>query len=207
MSKSEVTRMKQDLDVIHQALGFESHLGWDDVVTAIAIGLIGSIIALSSAFGITIPAYPHLIRNVGFTLVVVLGLWFTIRRYQHKRDRPSRWRETHKGLLIAIIFAPALLGFRWWAIHQGLSYAAMASAVVFSIGVMFLIVAINDRKRLYYTGIAIPAMVIGIVYPRVIEHARHGDLIPGLLIASMGVLTGGIMIWQIAREDRSRRHG
>ncbi|MEN6624778.1 MAG: hypothetical protein ABFD69_00965 [Candidatus Sumerlaeia bacterium] len=207
MSESEVTRMKQDLDAIHQALGFESHIGWDDAVLAVAIGLIGSMIALSAAFGMTIPAHPHLIRNVGFTLVVILGLWFTLRRYQNKQDRPSRWRETRKGLLVSAIFAPAVLVFRWWAIHQGLSYAAIGSAIVFSIGVMCLITAVYDRGRLYYAGLAVPAMVIGIIYPRVIDHVRHSDLIPGLLIASMGVLVGGIMAWQITRKDRSRRHG
>lgn len=205
MSSLEVNRMKQDLAVIHQALRFEPVFGWGDVWFSLTQLGVGLGLAASGGLKMSVPGFPYAGRLIAAFIIILLFSIIALRLRRQKAKHPARWREARVGLISAAVIFPLLCLFLKWSLHQGLSFQSVSSAVVFVGGLAVLVIAICDRNRLHYLGVAIPMMILGPAFPAIVlnQHQinQHRiDLFIGLFFASIGGLSAGIMAWQLRRQ-------
>lgn len=206
MSEVEVRQIKQDLEVINQALGFERLFGWADVWLSITMLGVGITLAILGTLGISVPGFPFTARMSAFGIImlhwVILSLWLRGRRAKH----PASWREARIGLIAVPLVIISLGLFMYWSIRQGLSLSSIASGIIFAGGLAILLIGICDRNRLHYLGAAIPMMILGPAFPAIAigPHGidQHGvDIFIGLYMASVGGLMAAIMAWQLRRKS------
>ena len=197
MNESGLKRMKQDLEVIHQALRFEPIFGWEDVWATLAMASVGAALAIWGGLGLMIPAYPKAARLVTLTIVLILFSKIAVRHHRNIASHPARWREVRITLIAIVTTLPLLFFFLIWSNRHGLSYQSLASTIMFNAGLPCLVIAICDRNRFHYLGVAIPAMFLGLVISLYGFNQRHDDLFLGLFITSCSLFTAGIMAWQL----------
>lgn len=202
MKESEVDRMKQDLNVIHQALGLDPLVSWDDVWFLLALGGLGAVLMLGGWIAIARPEFKHAVQLGSTVAVLILCSIYMVHRYRQKQKQPAGWREARLGLVILAVMIPAAIAFVIWARHERLSFPAIFSALIFSIGVAYVTMGFANRARLYCIGFGFPAMVLGFFFPSFVK-LHLLEMFLGILASTSGLFSAGIVAWQI----RSRRHG
>ncbi len=205
MSQPEVNRIKQDLATIDQALGLKLVFGREDIWVNITMLGVGLGLAASGGLEISVPGFPIAGRIIAACIIFlhfsIISIW--LRRQKNKL--PARWREARVGLIASALTVALLCPYMIWSMRQGLSYSSVSSGIIFVGGLAVLAIAICDRNRLHYLGVAIPMIILAPAFPAVVlEQQRidqHGvDLFIGLFFASIGGLSAGIMAWQLRRR-------
>lgn len=200
MKEFGIDRVKQDLNTIQQALGLQPVLGWDDAWFLLGLAGIGIVLVFSASLGSQLVRLA-MIGGAAVAIFVYCSVYM-IHRYRTKQRRPASWREARIALVMIAIIMPALVAFGVWVIRQGLSHDAIFSALTFSIGLAYVVVAFTNRNRLSCIGFGVPAIVLAFYFPTVMR-LRIVDLAIGLLLVTSGLLMSGIVALQL----RSRRHG
>jgi hypothetical protein len=198
MSQSEVNRMKQELETINQALGFEPVFGWGDIWISLVYAAIGLGLAGWGGLGLIVQGLPTG-RLIAVAMIFLIFSGLSLRRHQEKAKHPARWREVRVSVIAIAIVVPLLLIFMKWSMNQG-SYLSIASTVIFAMGLAILVIAICDRNRLHYLGTAIPLMFMSIFVSTFAGNPPRTDLAVGLFFAASGVLTAAFMAWELRRK-------
>jgi hypothetical protein len=159
-------------------------------------------LAVCGALGLTVPGAPHALPRIATAAIVLLGAIPMIRLYRRKVLHPLLWREARMWLAGLAVLISLLVFFRVWARHQGLSHAAIASAILFSLGGVALIFGCCGR-RFQLLGTAILTMVFGLLQPVSLAHPQYRDLLLGVFIVSTGTLMAAIIAWQLRRQKNN----
>lgn len=206
MSQAEMNRMKQDLAMIHQALGMEPLFGWADVWYMLTWVAIGVSLALLGYLRLSVLGVASAGRMIAGGIILIYFLLMSAWLRGRKGNLPARWRETRVGLISAVLVVAALLPFSIWAKRHGLSFEAITATLIFVGGLAILIISICDRSRLHYIGVALPMLILGPLFPTIVVRQHRldqsqVDLFIGLFYASIGALSALIMTWQLRRPS------
>jgi hypothetical protein len=198
MNQPHLDRVREDLQTMRNAAGFDLPFGQFDVLSNVWIGCCGLFITLCAV------AAPWEYRGV---LALPLGLavagaaWAGVRARRERGDRPAGWREHKSGLVAAGIVTPLAVAYMRWERHLGLPRETVGAAALFFIGLALLVIGILDRRRRHYLGGALALMPYGIVLP---------SLAPPQVVAAGGLCmfaaclsSAAIQRWQLKRAAAS----
>jgi len=94
------------------------------------------------------------------------------------------------------------VGFTLWARQLSLPWPIVIGALFLIEGLSTLIAALTEWWRLSTVGLAIGIMICGFGFPLVAEGRRF--VLVGAAVFFGGLLSGGILYWQLCRKDRLR---
>ncbi len=202
MSEAKLERVREDLEVMRQAMGLRLPFEWEHVWACIAFAIVGVVIAaITSGTGISVkPAVPgsafHL-AYIGLLVVpvcLVLGVltWVARRR---REVAPLFWREHRQWWTVAAVIVPLYVGFTVWGVRNGLSAGTLTAATFFLAGLFALAAAIPDRSKRYTLGFAVSTVLAGAVTPWV-GYESAGLLVGGWLVLG-GISTAIVMARQL----------
>ncbi len=200
MSEPEISRLREDLEVIRQAAGVDLPFTRRDIWVLTPLACVaGAVIACTGWF------LPTEYRWVAiFPAVAMVGAWLWLVRLAHRRRaaEPVGWREARYGLVAMLLFMPIFIGFIVWEATMGMSRAAVGSSALFFLGLATAWFAVIDRTRRYYAGIAIPLIVFGLAIPYC--DPRQGRVGAGLMVIAGALATAAIQVWQLHSQRRNK---
>ena len=201
MNEEGIERIKQDLDTISHALGVEMPFCRMDIWKNIGNALLGAWIVLWTVLEIKGLPYASFGIGAGFLGVVLLYNYVSKKHRDQKVKHPVCWREYRRYQTLLSVAIPALLLFSVWVKWSGMPKIMVAGVSTVLIGLFFMAVPIYDPRRLYFIGGALPAIPLGVVAPFFPAQAMALP-IGGWFVLS-GLLTAGIMQWQLLRKGLS----
>lgn len=192
---NELDRIKQDLEVIHEAAGFgEPPLGREDIWANCLLGVLGLIWAVSGWLmgGMTQAAFT--IWGLAVSLVGVLFYQFIFTRSKNRttaRERAYRW-----SWWMALVLGALIGGFYLWAVFFGKLKGAVffGSAFLFS-GALLVLLAVTDKWRLSLWGWAIPILTLGCLVVSISQTALF--TLTGVAVCIGGFASAGIISRQL----------
>ena len=174
MSKQELERIKEDIEIIKEAAGLELPFGWEDVWLSIYLIPVGVWLAIWRFL-------PFQLSRLWRVLpVAVLGIVYVFLRIKYRRSTgrsPVRRRGYSVVLFLTPISGLCAFGYLVWVIRSGRDFVSAVGGMCFFMGLMLLIFAFAERGRLFYLGWAIPVILFGIAT----------TIWPGLSILEMNV--------------------
>ena len=198
MSKPEIGRIREDLDVIRQAAGMGLPFNRREVWILTPVIFVSGVVIACMGWWV-----PGQYRGVAlFPVAIVIGVWLCLARSSHRRraTEPARWREHRYDLLALFLFVPPFVGFIIWGAMRGTPREMIAASIAFFVGLVHAWFAVIDRTRRYYFGIAIPAMVFGLTIP--FCNARQIRIGVGLMLIAMALTAAAIQVWQLRNQRR-----
>jgi hypothetical protein len=199
MDQPEITRLREDLEVMRQAAGVDLPFNRRDVwimtpvtcLTGVAVALMGWWVPPQQSWMAVFPA------------AVLIGVWLWLARgaRQCRAAEPVRWREQRYGLLWLFVFAPLFTGFVLLEVAMGMSRVAVTASATSLLGLAVAWFAVIDRTRRYYLGVALPLMALGLAIPFCEPHQIRGGA--GLMVIAAGLATAAIQLWQLRGQRRA----
>ena len=196
MSKKELNRVKEDIEIIKEAAGLELPFGWEDVwlnVYLVPVGL-----------WLTIWGFlPYQLSRLWRVLpVALLGIVFVVLRIKYRRSTgrsPVRRRLYSIGLLACPILGLCAFGYLVWVIRSGHDFAFAVGGMWFVAGLILLIFAFAQPGRLFNLGWAIPMVLCGItitIWPGL----NILEMNVGIVLIAAGSATAAIQAYQLKRS-------
>lgn len=196
MSQTDLNRVREDLDTIKQAAGLELPFCNEDVRLNLWSALCGVLVTACALFT---PWEYRLIVLIPVGLATLITA-STARKIQQQRSQnPGRWREQRLAGIAVLVFLPLAIVYKLWERSLGMPREMIGAAVVFFFGVGLLIIALTNRKRLYYAGASIPMMAFGFSIP--ICSPRQVLIAVGICWITASLAAAAIQSWQL------RTHG
>jgi hypothetical protein len=202
MSEANLDRVREDLAVMRQAIGFRPPFERGHVWVSLALAAVGGLVAALTAFTnvAAVPVTQGSAAQLTYIalLVVPVLLVFTGMAVVARRRRtlaPFLWREARQSAVAAAVAVPLYLSFLVWAVWQGVSPGAFTAATLFLAGLFSLIGALFDPSRRYVLGWAASTMLAG-VCSVVGTYGNAGIIVGGWLLLG-GLSTAGILLWQL----------
>jgi len=194
MSVSEIDRVKEDIEVIKEAVGLELPFGWDSVLVNFllfpAMGLWWLIIwFLSEKPSRLVMAIP---------LFVMLAVFSYLRfKYRKSSGRASIKRQEHNlNLVELILFIPILIVYFTWARHAGYDTAFVGAGICIVLGITHTVAALHLKGRLYWLGGGIPVAVFGVAL--LIWQSPTAVVLNGSIFSCViGLAMGSIQAYQL----------
>ncbi len=211
MSEPSVDRVRDDLAVIKQALGFQRGTERDVIGYSVAMAVLGIMLAAITAFtDISRPpaergSPAHLMYVATLVvpgLLVIVAL--TALSYRRRDAAPVLWRENRQTVLLTAVMAPIYAGFVAWTAWLGVSASAVTTTTLFLFGLVMLGVAIGDRSRRYWAGWSVATMLAGACAP-LCSYRTSGALIGGWLIVG-GLSTAILVAYELRRVEVADGH-
>ena len=199
MNKPEISRLREDLEVIRQAAGMGLPFNFRDVWLLNTVVCVAG--AVMACMGWWVPV--QYLWVVLFPTAIIVGVSLCLARSAHRRraTEPARWREQRYNLLSLFLFAPIIVGFIIWVAMMGMPREVIGASAMFFLGLVMAWFAVIDRTRRYYFGIALPLIVFGLAIlfcdPR---QTRAGM---GLMLIAIGLATAAIQMWQLRNQRRN----
>jgi hypothetical protein len=196
MSKKELERVKEDIEIIKEAAGLELPFGWEDVWLNVYLVPVGVWLAIWSFL-------PYqLSRLLRILPVAVLAAVFVLLQIKYRRSTgrsPVRKRLYSIGLLACPILGLCAFGYLVWAVRSGHDFVFAVGGMWFVAGLILLIFAFAQPGRLSNLGWAIPMILCGItitIWPAL--NALETNV--GVLLIIAGSATAAIQAYQIKRS-------
>jgi hypothetical protein len=172
-----------------------------DVWAWLWLGLTGLLLVALSIFPNLVPA------PWGSVLVLICWLVLPVRGFVNK-SAPKSPTEVQKrvssgGALYMIIMVCFGVGFTFWARHLGLTWKVVIAVLFLIEALPSAIVSLTEWWRLSTVGLAIGLMICGFGFPLVAE--KRTFVLLGGAVFFGSLLSGGILYWQLCREDRLLR--
>ncbi len=157
MSKKELERVKEDIEIIKGAVGLELPFSWEDVWINVYLIPVGIWLVIWSIL-------PYELSRLWRILpVAVLAPLFVALRIKYRRrsGRSPMRRRQYNAVLICPILGLVAFGYLVWVIRSGHDFIFAVGGMWFFMGFVITIFAFTE-SRLYYLGWAIPIMVFGV---------------------------------------------
>jgi len=198
MSKKELKRVKEDIEIIKEAAGLELPFGWEDVWINLYLIPVGIWLAIWSFL-------PFQLSRIWRILpVAILVPIFVLLRIKYRRTtgRPPMRR---RGYSVVLFLTPVLglcaFGYLVWVIRSGRDFVFAVGGMWFFMGIMLLIFAFAERGRLFYLGWAIPIILFGIsitIWPEL----NILEMNVGIMLIAASSATAVIQAYQLKRSAR-----
>jgi len=196
MSKQELERIKEDIEIIKGAAGLELPFGWEDVWLSIYLIPVGVWLALWRFL-------PFQLSRLWRVLpVAVLGIVYVFLRIKYRRSTgrsPMRRRGYSVVLFLTPLCGLCAGGYFVWVIRSGRDFVSAVGGMWFFMGLMLLIFAFAERGRLFYLGWAIPVILFGIattIWPGL----KIMEMNVGIVLIIAGSTTAMIQAYQLKRS-------
>ena len=159
MSKQEIERVKEDIEIIKEAAGLELPFGWEDVWINLYLIPVGIWLAIWSFL-------PFELSRIWRILpVAILAPVFMLLRIKYRRTTgrpPMRRRSYSVVLFLTPILGLCAFGYLVWVIRTGHDFFFAVGGMWFFMGLMLLIFAFAQPGQLFNLGWAIPMILCGI---------------------------------------------
>ena len=197
MVNNELERVKEDIEVIKEAAGFELPFGWDSALVSLV---------LLPAMGVGYLVYylfsdePSRFAAIAIGVVLFIAMGYLRFRYRKSTGRSAIKRREYGFCFYGDIAIGAIaIGYLIWAKHIGLEIAYVAGGIILMIGIMGILMAFQAKGKLYHLGESIPLMLFGIslliwTTPSVVVINACITLVIG------GLATGAIQVYQLKHE-------
>lgn len=162
MNQESVDRIRGDLEILKQAAGLDLPFGRHDVAASLWLAGCGVLLGVWAALA------PWEYRGVVFVpiaLVILAGAWSAWQAHRNRAVSPAAWREHRLSIRGVLIATPLVVAYLLWQKSLGLPRGGAGGAALFLFGVAALVLALADRRRMYYLAGAIPLMAWGIAVP------------------------------------------
>ena len=174
MSKQELERVKEDIEIIKEAAGLELPFGWEDVWLSIYLIPVGVWLAIWKFLPFQLS---RLWRVIPVTVIFIVYVLLRIKYRRSTGRSPVRRRGYSVGLFLTPVLGLCAGGYIVWVIRSGRDFVSAVGGMCFFMGLMLLIFAFAERGRLFYLGWAIPVILFGIAT----------TIWPGLSVLEMNV--------------------
>jgi hypothetical protein len=196
MSKQEIERLKEDIEIIKEAAGLELPFGWEDVWLSLYLIPVGVWLALWRFL-------PFQLSRLWRVLpVAVLGIVYVFLRIKYRRST-GRSPMRRRGYSVVLFLTPVLglcaFGYLVWIVRSGRDFVSAVGGMWFFMGLMLLIFAFAERGRLFYLGWAIPVILFGIattIWPGL----SILEMNVGIVLIAAGSATATIQAYQLKRS-------
>ena len=199
MSKNELERVKEDLEVIKEAAGLELPFGWDAVFVHTILFPVAAACCLVYRLISDKPSRFWAVVPFAIVLAVQGYLWF---KYRRSTGRSAVKRREWGFSFYSNIVIGAVAGFYLlWARHVGLNTVHTVAGIILMIGVTGILMASHMRGRLYYLGSSIPLILFGVslliwISPVVVVVNACITFFVG------GLASGAIQMYQLKQIER-----
>jgi hypothetical protein len=196
MSKQELERIKEDIEIIKEAAGLELSFGWEDVWLSIYLIPVGVWLAIWRFL-------PFQLSRIWRILpVTVIFIVYVLLRIKYRRST-GRSPVRRRGYSVVLFLTPVLGlcagGYIVWVIRSGRDFVFAVGGMWFFAGLMLLIFAFAERGRLYYLGWAIPVILFGIsitIWPEL----NMLEMNVGIMLIAASSVTAVIQAYQLKRS-------
>jgi hypothetical protein len=196
MSKQELERIKEDIEIIKEAAGLELSFGWEDVWLSIYLIPVGVWLAIWRFL-------PFQLSRIWRILpVTVIFIVYVLLRIKYRRST-GRSPVRRRGYSVVLFLTPVLGlcagGYIVWVIRSGRDFVFAVGGMWFFAGLMLLIFAFAERGRLYYLGWAIPVILFGIsitIWPEL----NMLEMNVGIMLIAASSATAVIQAYQLKRS-------
>ncbi len=160
MSKSDLERVENDIEIIKEAAGLQLPFGWEDVWLNVYLVPVGVWLAVWGFL-------PYQLSRIWRILPVsVLAIVYVFLRVKYRRST-GRSPVRRRGYSIALFLTPVLglcaFGYLVWVVRSGHDFVSAVGGMWFFAGLMLLLFAFAERARLFCLGWAVPIILCGII--------------------------------------------
>ena len=195
MSKSELERIKEDVETIKEAGGFVLPFGWDSVLVNFL---------LWPGLGVWFVVYWFLseepnrfVMGIPAILAIVGAFGYLRFKYRKSSGRSAFKRQEHNWNLIEMIVAmPILLIYFIWARKAGVNTAFIGGGISIVLGITHTIGALHLKARLYWLGAGIPVAIFGVAL-LIWQHPTGVVLNASIFSCAIGLCMGSIQAYQL----------
>jgi hypothetical protein len=206
MSEANLDRVREDLAVMKQAIGYRLPFERGHIWVCLALAVVGIAVAALTAFTriaaapVTHGSVAHLTYIAALVVPVILvfaGMGLVARR--RKALAPLLWRESRQSAVAAVLAVPLYVGFVIWAVWNGVAPGALTATTLFLAGLFSLMGALFEPSRKYVLGWAIATILAG-AYSPLGTYDNAGIIVGGWLFLG-GLSSAGIMAWQLRNRS------
>jgi hypothetical protein len=158
MSKQELERIKEDIEIIREAAGFELPFGWEDVWINLYLILVGAWLIIWRFLPFQLS---RIWRVVPLAILVIIYVFLRLKYRRGTGRSPVRRRGYSVVLFLTPILGLCAFGYLVWIVRSGRDFTSAVGGMWFFAGLMLLIFAFAERGRLFYLGWAIPLILCG----------------------------------------------
>ena len=196
MNKSNLERVKNDIEIIKEAAGLQLPFGWEDVWLNVYLIPVGVWLAIWAFL-------PFQLSRIWRILPVsVLAIVYVFLRIKYRRST-GRSPVRRRGYSIVLFLTPILglcaFGYLVWVIRSGHDFFFAVGGIWFFMGIMLLIFAFAQPSQLFNLGWAIPIILCGIaitIWP--VLNVLSTNV--GILLIIGGLATAIIQAYQLKRS-------
>jgi len=198
MSKKELKRVKEDIEIIKEAAGLELSFGWEDVWINLYLIPVGIWLAIWSFLPFQLS---RLWRVLPVSILAIVYVFLRIKYRRSTGRSPVRRRGYSVVLFLTPVLGLCAFGYLVWVIRSGRDFVFAVGGMWFFMGIMLLIFAFAERGRLFYLGWAIPIILFGIsitIWPEL----NILEMNVGIMLIAASSATAVIQAYQLKRSAR-----
>ncbi len=197
--RTDVERLRGDLDTIEAAMGAGLPFTWKDVGLALLVVPAG---AATAALAWGLPAEAVRWAVVPIVLAALPTVAIAMRKKSADGVEAARRREWRFSWISSLVLVLVTIAYFEWERRRGVSPRGVAGgACMFFCGVALALVALTSRGKRPYWGAVPPLMVFGLLIPG--ATVREIAMYAGIACAVSGLLTAGIQTWQLRMQERA----
>ena len=156
MADSQLEQIQADLDTLRIAGRFDSPYCKEDLKLFLLLAMSGVIVTV--LFAVT-NLHAHVALAIGMLPTIVAYALEMKRRKRIRAQRPRLYRDMKRALIIGALLVPALLGWYYWQTQGGMSHQQAKSAIMFFVGLAWVIFGISGRPYVVLLPMGIAMMV------------------------------------------------
>lgn len=190
MGKSELERVKADLEIMKSASGMDLSFGWSNVKKNIAWGALGFLLTFISVF--TKDGFEFF----AILLIGALIIEFSIRTDTKKRPSTKSYRDNKRSFWEWVVVLILLSGYFVWSEKLELPREYEEGVIFLICGSILALKSFSRFGNLYSLGYAIPLMLCGIFLPL---FSTHYSIITGLALGFGGLSVAAVQVFRLKR--------
>lgn len=195
MSKSDLKRVKEDIETIKEALGFELPFGWDSVLVNFL--LFPGLGVWFLMYWFLSEEHSRFVMGIPAILAIMGAFGYLRFKYRKSSGRSTFKRQEHNMNLIEMIVAmPILLFYFIWAREAGVNTAFIGGGISIVLGITHTIGALHLKGRLYWLGGGVPVTIFGVAL-LIWQHPTAVVLYGSIFCCAIGLAMGGIQAYQL----------
>jgi len=195
MSKKELARVREDIEIIKEAAGLELPFGWEDVWLSIYLIPVGVWLAM---WGFLPFQLSRLWRVLPASVLAIAYVFLRIK-YRRSTGRSPIRRRGYSLVFATPILGLCAFGYLVWVIRSGHDFIFAVGGMWFVSGLVLVMFTFAERGRLFYLGWAIPMILCGIA-----TTIRPGlnilEMNVGIVLIAAGSATAMIQAYQLRRS-------
>jgi hypothetical protein len=194
--ENELHRLQKDLNTIKNAGGIEElPFGPKDILSSYFLALGGLYILICSLYFSS--------RGIFWLglLPVAIAIIIYSEMLRQRCSNASRRGEYKIIYIVTAFLGILLILYRLYSHELNIPYKYMGMSALFFSGVVLAVLALANQKRMYFLGLGIPLIFLGIIFP-FFKKQENIYVAYGILFIISGIVSGKIMKWQLGSQNK-----